>query len=303
MESNGDGIHAVVDSLARTPLSVVLGYAVALTFVRWGIHSSTFKRKSWSRHILQIVGEIFDAVIYASVLVFFLVRPFILQAYNIPSGSMVSTLLVDDYIVANKAIYRYRDPQIGDIVVFRPPKAAARSFERDDDGEVNVDFIKRCVGVPGDVVEIRQDVLYRNGKQVEEPFRHFMIEDPPGQDISYREMRVDEYATHLKEDFKLVRYQGEYWPLITVDDGVNDSEMTASEFRISNDRLASTLRSLPPIAVPKGFYLMFGDNRFHSFDGRSWGLVPRESIIGRAEAIWMPLQRAQLLRGKSGQNR
>ena len=296
MEPNGDGMHAVVDSLARTPLSVVLLYAITLTIFRWVLHPVAIKRKTPVVVGFRLFSEVMDALIYAGVLVFFIVRPFILQAYDIPSGSMVPTLLVNDYIVANKAIYRYQDPKVGEIVVFQPPKEATRSFERDDEGEVNVDFIKRCIGVPGDLIEFRGDVLYRNGKTVSEPFRHLMTEDPPGQDFTYREMRADELAIHQKEDFKLVQHQGRIWPVLTIDDSVNDTEMTAGDFRVTDPSVMKELRDLPAQRVPRGYYLMLGDNRLHSFDGRAWGLVPRSSIVGRAEAIWLPFPRVCRLR-------
>ncbi|MFX8523704.1 S26 family signal peptidase, partial [Acinetobacter baumannii] len=90
--------------------------------------------------------------------------------------------------------------------------------------------------------------------------------------------------THQKEDFKLVQYKGRIWPVLTVDDSANDTEMTSPEFRISDPALMKELRDLPALRIPPGYYLMLGDNRLHSFDGRAWGLVPRSSIIGRAEA-------------------
>lgn len=301
MEPNGGGMHAVVDSLARTPLSAVLAYAFCLTLLRWVLHPLAMQPKSKLCGVARLGSEILDAVIYAGVLVFFIVRPFILQAYNIPSGSMDPTLKVDDYIVANKAIYRFQDPKVGDIVVFRPPNAATHSFERDEDGDANVDFIKRCVGAPGDLVEFKGDVLYRNGKEIRETFRHFSTEDPPGQDFVYREMRQDEYVTHLKQDFKLVHFKNACWPVLTIDDGVNDTDFTAPEYRVTGEETMRELRNLQAIRIPSGCYLMVGDNRLHSFDGRSWGLVPRESIIGRADFIWLPFSRMRILRRDGGE--
>lgn len=300
MEPNDGGMRAVIDSLARTPLSIVLLYLIGLTALRWVLQPLVLGKRSFLTILTHLLSEVVDAVIYAGALVFFIVRPFFLQAYNIPSGSMVSTLMVNDYIVANKLIYRFQDPRVGEVVVFRPPKEATRSFERDDDGEVNVDFIKRCIGGPGDRIEFRQDVLYRNGKPVEEPYRHFMTEDPPGQDDVYREMRPDELAVQLKESFKLVRYRGQVWPVLDIDDAINDSELTAPEYRVNDSSVMDTLRRLPPIEIPAGYYLMVGDNRLHSFDGRSWGLVPRDSIIGRAEFIWLPISRAGRVRSDAG---
>ncbi len=89
---------------------------------------------------------------------------------------MWPTLYVNDYIVANKSVYRYSDPTFGDIVVFRPPPEAADPEQLDEQGNVKVDFIKRCVGVPGDLIEIREGQMFRNGQPVEEWYKHLSNE-------------------------------------------------------------------------------------------------------------------------------
>ncbi len=86
------------------------------------------------------------------------VRTFIVQAFRIPSGSMIPTLLVGDHILVNKFIYHFKDPQHGDVVVFRFPLDKKK------------DYIKRIIGVPGDKIEIRDKVVYRNGKALKEPY-------------------------------------------------------------------------------------------------------------------------------------
>lgn len=86
------------------------------------------------------------------VMIVLLIRAFVAQAYNIPSGSMKPTLLVGDFILVNKLVYRFSEPQRGDIVVFKYPI------------DPNIDFIKRIVALPGEQVEVRNNQVFINGK-------------------------------------------------------------------------------------------------------------------------------------------
>jgi signal peptidase I len=280
----------VVDQLARTPLSKVIAFVAVCTLVRLFLAPIIARVPAQKRGIghgmLRFLNEALDAIVYAGVFVFLLIRPFCIQAFKIPSGSMIPTLLEGDFIVANKAIYRYSDPQINDIVVFRPPKWACEPSQIDPDGQVNVDFIKRCVGRPGDVVEVKDHILYRNGSPVREPY----------------------LSEKMDNDFKLVKYkaapgvpidsaQSTYWPLKIKGDFVNsDSQQTAPPYALGDMREEDKVRNLPNAPIPKGYYLFMGDNRNFSYDGRSWGLVPRDAIIGRSEFIWLPLKRVRLTR-------
>lgn len=268
----------VIDSLARTPLSKVVIFVAICTAIRLAVAPYLAKTAVHKRAGLytfaKYVNEALDAVVYAGVFVFLLIRPFCIQAFKIPSGSMLDTLQIDDFIVANKAIYRYSEPVDGDIVVFRPPVIAATKDQLDKDGEVNVDFIKRLIGSPGDVIEIKDGTLYRNGKQVVEKY----IKDKP------------DY------DFKIVNDNGKYWPLSISGESVNADNHTADAYRLNDFKSMDKLRKLPPAAIPKGYYLFMGDNRLNSFDGRAWGLVPREDIIGRSEFIWLPFSRWRITR-------
>jgi signal peptidase I len=116
--------------------------------------------------------EYFDAIILALILAL-IIRAFVIQAYQIPSGSMLDTLLIGDRLLVNKFIYGVKipftdktvldvsDPEFGDIMVFAYPE------------DPSTDFIKRIIGIPGDTLEMRDKVLYRNGRVVNEPYvRH-----------------------------------------------------------------------------------------------------------------------------------
>lgn len=109
-------------------------------------------------------AEIVESALIAVVLVFLIIRPFVVQAFYIPSGSMEPTLLVSDHILVNKFVYRFHEPQHGDIVVFKSPPGAS------NDGQER-DFIKRLIGTPGDVIQVKSGVgVFRNGKLLKEPY-------------------------------------------------------------------------------------------------------------------------------------
>lgn len=117
-----------------------------------------------------------EALVVALVLAFF-IRTFLVQAFKIPSESMLDTLLVGDHLLATKfdyglkvpftdiSIFDGSAPEIGDIVIFKYPK------------DPDVDFIKRVIGVPGDVIEVRNKQLYRNGQPVRESYIRFTEPD------------------------------------------------------------------------------------------------------------------------------
>ncbi|HLC26430.1 MAG TPA: signal peptidase I [bacterium] len=104
-----------------------------------------------------------EAIVIAIILALF-IRTFVVQAFKIPSGSMIPTLLIGDHILVNKFIYRFTDPARDEIIVFKYPQDETR------------DFIKRVIGLPGDTVEVRKKVVYVNGKPLQENF--IQHEDP-----------------------------------------------------------------------------------------------------------------------------
>src|SRR3989304_7666028 len=105
----------------------------------------------------SIVREYAEAIIIALVLAF-IIRTFVVQAFKIPSGSMIPTLQIGDHILVNKFIYRFTDVKRGDIIVFKFPKDESR------------DFIKRVVGLPGDKIEVKDKKVYINDKEIDEPY-------------------------------------------------------------------------------------------------------------------------------------
>ncbi len=110
----------------------------------------------------RTVVEFVDSGLIALLLVFCIVRPFVIQAFYIPSESMLPTLKINDRILVNKFIYRFRDPRAGEIIVFKAPRWADPS---------RPDFIKRCMAAPGDTIEVRDGVVHLNGRPLDEPHK------------------------------------------------------------------------------------------------------------------------------------
>jgi signal peptidase I len=123
-------------------------------------------RMDMSRSTRVTILEFVDSGLVAALLVFCLLRPFVIQAFFIPSGSMMPTLQTGDRILVNKFVFFFRDPEPGDIVVFNAPPAAS---------PVDRDFIKRIVGAPGDEICVKDGALYRNGERLAE---NYIAEDP-----------------------------------------------------------------------------------------------------------------------------
>lgn len=297
----------LIDSLARTPLSQILILSAVLTVLRFLLFPFLINTKPHLRSGVYKVGrffnEIFDSIIYAAIFIFLIIRPFAFQTFVIPSGSMWSTLLVGDYIGINKAVYRYSEPKVGDVIVFRPPVYAVPSKNLDADGNVKIDFIKRCVGVGGDTVELRDGVLYRNGQKVNETWTHLSTGSPDEQ--TFTEFTPEQVANFQKASFKLVKDKDQYIPLNYTEADANSPAparpfgqqalpyFIMPKYYLEDPKEMDRLKKLPAEKLPAGHFLMFGDNRNNSADGRSWGIIDRNAIVGRAEFIWFPLPRIQ----------
>jgi signal peptidase I len=208
-----------------------------------------------------------------------LVRAFIFEPFRIPSDSMMPTLLDGDFIIVNKFAYGLRlpvvdqkvvaigEPQRGDVVVFHYPPDPA------------VNFIKRVVGLPGDHVRITSDQLIINGVPVP------LQSDGRYDDGCYHNMRL---STEV-----LGNHRHQTLSCLTPD------EIVAAPSSSCGRRLERNYECIEPsvpglrdhsdreeMEVPPGEYLMIGDNRDNSYDGRYWGFVPEDHLVGKATRIW-----------------
>jgi signal peptidase I len=210
----------------------------------------------------------YTASFFPVILVVFLVRSFVVEPFKIPSGSMVPTLLVGDFILVNKFDYGIRLPitntrvtqgrplERGDVVVFRYPK------------DESVDYIKRVIGLPGDVVAYQDKQLTINGKPVPQT----------SQPDYFDEERIG-YAKQFTQDLFGRKNN------ILNNPAVPPFVIGAEDFPY-RDNCQYNDRGVI-CKVPAGNYFMMGDNRDNSADSRYWGFVPDANIVGRAFFIWM----------------
>lgn len=210
----------------------------------------------------------YTASFFPVILAVFVVRSFVVEPFKIPSGSMVPTLLVGDFILVNKFDYGLRMPvtntrltqgrplERGDVVVFRYPK------------DESVDYIKRVIGLPGDTVAYQDKQLTINGKPVAET----ALPD-------YFDEERQNYAKQFEESL-----DGRKNAILN-NPAVPPFVMGAYDYPYRDN---CTYNSRGVICkVPPGHYFMMGDNRDNSADSRYWGFVPDQNIVGRAFFIWM----------------
>ena len=186
-------------------------------------------------------------------LIVLVLRSFLVEPFQIPTGSMIPTLEVGDFIIVNKYAYGVRlpvigtkimdvdDPQRGEVMVFIPPHE-------------NKYYIKRVIGLPGDTVRYEDKNLYINGELIDKDYvRDIEIDTSIGElpGTLYNETigGIEHHAQHI--------------------DG------------------AGAPRARTTWVIPNGHYFMMGDNRDNSSDSREWGAVSEENIVGKAVAVWM----------------
>ena len=209
----------------------------------------------------KAIVETLDSATVAIALVFFVIQPFILQSFWIPTGSMENTMRPQDRLLVSRAIYRLQEPKFQDVIVFEAPPAAAQ--------EPGTDFVKRCVGTPGDVVEVRKGTLFRGGKAVPEIYQLWNSGALP------YDMKIVGGAVYSRNYF--APNQPTAW--------MRNDVMAAHQNEIGTAK---------PGSVPPGQLLMLGDHRSHSLDGHIWGFVPRQNVIGKAVCVFWPPKRIGL---------
>jgi signal peptidase I len=198
-------------------------------------------RKSFGRWAWEWTKSIAVAL-----MIWFVLRSLLIEAFRIPSSSMERTLLVGDFLFVNKALYgaevplihtrlpAFREPRLHDIVVF------------DSRTQEGVKVVKRVVGLPGDTLQMRGGMLYRNGAPQVEPY---VVHDSNQADVQDPEMRAWQLQYLLPQVDRL-------------------------HYNPSRDNWG-------PLLVPPAHYFVMGDNRDNSYDSRYWGFIDRHVIRGR----------------------
>jgi len=242
--------------------ALVLVVLTSLSGVIWLVDSLLFRQKRMDRAVQKSLEQPREPVmveyarsLFPVLLIVLVFRSFLFEPFKIPSGSMIPTLLVGDFIVVNKFSYGVRlpvlnkkiinigEPKRGEVVVFRYPK------------DPSVNFIKRAVGLPGDTITYRDKQLFVNGEKVDET-------------EAGRFGSNNIKCTTPAVDASL------YWEQLG----------NANHNILLHDRSSSKNGQW---VVPEGHYFMMGDNRDRSNDSREWGFVPEENLLGRAVGIWL----------------
>ena len=205
----------------------------------------------------------------AAVVIWIVLRSYLIEAFRIPSASMENTLLVGDFLFVDKAAYGgeleipltgvrrlpvrgYSEPRRDGIVVFRSV----------EDSTPNLNIVKRVIGAPGDTLRMARDTVYRNGQRLDEPYALHLV------GLMVRE---DEFRLRQIRAWQLPSYVGR----------------DAASYR-------PTTHDWGPIVVPAAHYFVMGDNRDESYDSRFWGFLPRNHIVGRPLFIYMSIARDPL---------
>lgn len=187
--------------------------------------------------------------------IFLLLRTFLIEAYRIPSGSMIPSMLIGDWLFVNKLRFGphvpftdwnlpgYADPQRGEVIVFVSP------LQVDQPEDPTPILVKRLIGMPGDTIHSRDGIVYIDGVPQRQGYAAAPEPGAPGD-----------------EHHPLFEWQRQF----TLD---------SSRFGAAPAR--STLDDWGPLVIPDSFYFMMGDNRYNSKDSRYWGLVPRRNVRGR----------------------
>jgi signal peptidase I len=189
------------------------------------------QEESWWLEAAKTVG--------LSLLLAFGIRTYVAEARYIPSGSMEPTLQINDRLIIEKISYYFREPVRGDVVVFNPTKTLKSEDYRDA-------FIKRVIGTPGDLVELKDGSVYVNNHRLSEAY-------------------------------------------------VANGAPTRVETCMGSPSGGDKSFLSKPETIPKGNVLVLGDNRTNSYDGRCWGLVSKDDIVGRASFRFWPINRTGTL--------
>jgi signal peptidase I len=211
-----------------------------------------YRKPAWRESLEQILVAVFIALV---------LRSFVLEAFKIPSGSMIPTLAIGDQIFVNKWVYGLRVPFTSiRIVDFAPPKrgdVVVFMFPNDP----HDDFIKRVVGVPGDTVEVKKGIVYVNGDELpREEVGPMNVWDRETTSSVWNEQHSIAFAEHLNGKAYTVLQDPVHTPRFTDNFG--------------------------PQVVSAGHLFVMGDNRNHSWDSRGWGQVPMQNVLGRAMFVW-----------------
>jgi signal peptidase I len=246
--------------------ALILFLLMLITGTLW-LFDRFFARKKRPKEAPSPWWVEYGASFFPVILVVFFLRSFIVEPFKIPSGSMIPTLLIGDFILVNKYTYGIRlpvintkvvslnDPQRGDVMVFRYP------------ADPSLDYIKRVVALPGDRVDYLNKRLSING----EPVATVETEQYLHADRLYYSPRFEEKFGEQSHEILIERNAPAFISQVMNFPHRDQCRYTAAGVSCT---------------VPEGHYFVMGDNRDASADSRVWGFVPDENIVGKAFFIW-----------------
>lgn len=250
----------------QIPFAIFMLLVLLLTGGIWLADTLFFKRGREAKNVVESEVLEYAKSFFPVILAVFLIRSFLVEPFKIPSGSMMPTLLAGDFILVNKFNYGLRTPitnktfiemhhpKRGDVFVFHfPPNPS-------------VDYIKRVIGLPGDKITYKDKQLTINGQLQDLKFLDNYEYPMPGLNMITAK-RVQEQLGEVNHNILIHDIVGEYATGSVGDQFANGVEIT----------------------VPAGHYFAMGDNRDNSSDGRVWGFVPENNLVGKAFFIWFNL--------------
>ena len=251
--------------------AAVLLLATMLTGIIWLVDIVALKKRRVTMSSEPVLVEMARSF-FPVILIVFLLRSFLFEPFKIPSGSMVPSLLVGDFILVNKYTYGVRLPVINkkiaavnlpqrsDVMVFRYPENPSK------------DFIKRVIGLPGDTVSYKDKQLNINGQLVPQEKTGLFTE--VDERMNMRQFQAYKEKLGAKPHLMMVDPRAASINLGGVREFPNKNNCVYNEEGMT-------------CKVPAGHYFMMGDSRDNSDDGRYWGFVPEQNIVGKAVLIWM----------------
>lgn len=254
--------------------ALILFVALVVTGAIWLIDVLVLRRQRTPDAKEPMLVE-YARSFFPVILIVFGLRSFLVEPFKIPSGSMLPTLLIGDFILVNKFTYGIRlpvinkkiislnNPQRGDVMVFRYPQ------------DPSLDYIKRVIGVPGDTVEYRDKQLIINGRDVPQQ---------PAGTYGYMGNGLN-FVTALVRKERLGDI--EHIAMVQPESPTVNPGQVLDNFPYRQNCSYDPQGKGFVCKVPEGYYFMMGDNRDASNDSRYWGFVPDANIVGKAFFVWM----------------